>query len=177
MTLATTRPTCCHRRARLIRQALTLGRKTAASGKSKNGKRSWITFAVSRPIDRANCQSYRWMSAPRRSELSGRVDLFLTLQKAKLRPSYFVESDECFACALTNDRSRETVPRAGTAAMGAKRTWRRKPGGRPRGQYRWAKAASPSAGLCPMTRRAALIGARKPWPTVPPPGGNYQPRG
>ena len=54
-TLATTRPTCCRRRARRTRAVSPPGRGTTPSARSRNGRRSWITSAACRSRTRANC--------------------------------------------------------------------------------------------------------------------------
>ena len=69
-----TRPTCCRRRARWIRTVSPPGRGTALSGRSRNGRRSWITSAVCRSRARANCPPSRSMSVPRRSGRSRQAD-------------------------------------------------------------------------------------------------------
>ena len=51
----TTRPTCCRRRARWTRAVSPPGRGKARSGRSRNGRRSWITSAACRSRARANC--------------------------------------------------------------------------------------------------------------------------
>ena len=47
-TLAATRPTCCRRRARWTRAVSPPGRGKTLSGRSRNGRRSWITSAACR---------------------------------------------------------------------------------------------------------------------------------
>ena len=54
-TRAATRPTCCRRRARWTRAVSPPGRGKALSGRSRNGRRSWITSAACRSRARANC--------------------------------------------------------------------------------------------------------------------------
>ena len=54
-TLARNTPTCCRRRARWIRAVSRPGRGKALCGRSRNGRRSWITCAVCRSRTQANC--------------------------------------------------------------------------------------------------------------------------
>ena len=73
-TLAATRPTCCRRRVRRIRAVSPPGQRKELSGRSRNGRRSWITSAVCRSRVRANYPRSRSMSAPQRSGRSKWAD-------------------------------------------------------------------------------------------------------
>jgi 5'-nucleotidase / UDP-sugar diphosphatase len=64
---AATRPICCRRRARSIKPALLPWGRKSLSRRSRNGRRSWITCADSRPRARIRCQCSRSTSAPKRS--------------------------------------------------------------------------------------------------------------
>ncbi len=72
--LATTRLTCCRRRARWTRTASPPRRGKAQSGRSRNGRRSWITSAACRSRGRANCPRFRSTSVLQRSGRSKQVD-------------------------------------------------------------------------------------------------------
>ena len=67
--------TSCLRQAQLIKQVLLSERGKASKGKSRNGRRSWIIFAVFRSSTRANFPSFRSMSEPQRCERSKRADV------------------------------------------------------------------------------------------------------
>jgi 5'-nucleotidase len=74
--LAATRPTCCRRRVRWIKAVSPPGRGKTLSGRSRSGRRSWITFAVCRSKARANYPRSRSMKGPPRCGRSKRADRF-----------------------------------------------------------------------------------------------------